>query len=55
MELALQLVAIAAKLWPTLADIIRGSSHPDARRVADILPDPGASATVAAELRKVQP
>jgi len=55
MELALQLIAIAAKLWPTIGDIIRGSSHPDARRVADILPDPGASATVAAELRKGAP
>lgn len=51
MDLALQLLAVAVKLWPTLADIIGASSHPDARRVVDVLPDPGASATEAAALR----
>lgn len=50
-QIALELLVIAAKLWPTLRDIIARSGHPAAKHVADVLPAMSESEKVAHELR----
>lgn len=51
--LAIELLKLAAIVWPAVADMVRASSHPDARRIADILPVESDSAKAARELSEV--
>lgn len=51
--LALELLKLAAIVWPAVADMIQASTHPDARRVSDVLPVESESARAIRELQGV--